>query len=66
MIDPSRVPLIPDDRPDLRAEKPGPDGIRHGLVEHVRKLIAAGHYDTPERWQAAQERLFQAIPPRSE
>lgn len=51
-------PAVP---PELKAEAPGPDGVRHGLVAHVRRLIAAGEYDTPERWEAAQERLFERI-----
>ena len=44
----------------FHAELPGPDGIRHGLVARVRHLIAAGEYDTPERWAAAEERLLAA------
>jgi len=52
---------IDGDRPDLRAERPGPDGVRHALVDHVRKLIAAGRYDTPERWAAAEAGLFQTM-----
>lgn len=48
-------PAVP---PELRAEAPGADGIRHGLVAHVRQLIAEGAYDTPERWAAAEEQLF--------
>jgi hypothetical protein len=43
---------------ELKAEAPGPDGIRHGLVAHVRRLIAEGAYDTPERWEVAEERLL--------
>lgn len=46
---------------DLKADIPGPDGIRRRLVEHVRRLIAEGVYDTPERWAAAEERLFQRV-----
>lgn len=42
-------------------EQPGPDGIRHGLVARVRAEIAAGTYDTEERWLAAQERLLDRI-----
>src|SRR5436190_7704483 len=42
-------------------EQPGPDGIRHGLVARVRAEIAAGTYDTEERWRAAQERLLDRI-----
>jgi hypothetical protein len=39
-------------------EAPGPDGIRHGLVARVRAQIAAGIYDTEEKWLAAEEALF--------
>ncbi|OWK44990.1 hypothetical protein FRUB_01321 [Fimbriiglobus ruber] len=42
----------------LKAEAPGPDGVRHGLVAHIQRLIAAGEYDTPDRWAAAEEALF--------
>jgi hypothetical protein len=41
-----------------RSEQPGPDGIRHGLVARVRAEIAAGVYDTEEKWLAAEEALF--------
>lgn len=34
------------------------DGIRHELVERVRREIAAGVYDTPEKWEAALDRLL--------
>jgi anti-sigma28 factor (negative regulator of flagellin synthesis) len=43
------------------AEQPGPDGIRHELVARVRQEIAAGTYDTDEKWLAAEERLFARI-----
>ena len=39
-------------------EPAGPDGIRWGLVARVRAEIEAGTYDAPERWAAAEERLF--------
>ena len=42
-------------------ERPGPDGIRWGLVARVRAAIAAGEYDTPERWAAAEERLLRRV-----
>lgn len=45
----------------LPTEVPGPDGIRHRLVAQVRERIAAGEYDTPERWAAAEERLLAAV-----
>lgn len=50
------APAVPA---ELKAEAPGPDGVRHGLVAHVRRLIADGVYDTPERWEAAEERLIE-------
>jgi hypothetical protein len=45
-------------RRPLVQEEPGPDGIRHGLVARIRAEIAAGTYDTEERWRAAEERLL--------
>ena len=46
---------------ELRAEAPGPDGIRHGLVAYYQHLIATGELDTPERWEAAEDKLFDRI-----
>jgi hypothetical protein len=51
----------PDSLERLKAEKPGPDGIRTGLVARIRQLIAEGAYDTPERWKRAEERLLDRI-----
>ncbi|HSQ58634.1 MAG TPA: hypothetical protein VLM40_23135 [Gemmata sp.] len=42
-------------------EIPGPDGIRHELVARVRREIAAGTYDTEEKWLAAEEALLRRI-----
>lgn len=44
-----------------RLEMPGPDGIRHGLVARVRAEIAAGTYDTEEKWLAAEEALLARV-----
>ena len=41
-----------------RGEAPGPDGIRRDLVARVRAEIAAGTYDTEEKWRLAEERLL--------
>ena len=46
---------------DFRREIPDAQGIRRGLVVHVRQLIAAGHYDTPERWALAEELLIRRM-----
>jgi hypothetical protein len=37
------------------------DDIRTDLVERVRREIAAGTYDTPEKWDAALERLWDRL-----
>jgi hypothetical protein len=38
--------------------------IRKGLVERVRREIAAGTYDTPEKWEAALDRLSKRLEER--
>lgn len=43
---------------DCRAERPGPDGIRHELVARIKAEIEAGTYDNEERWLAAETRLL--------
>jgi hypothetical protein len=35
--------------------------IRKELVERVRREIAEGTYDTPEKWDAALDRLFKRL-----
>ncbi len=45
-------------------EKPGADGIRHELVERIRREIAAGTYDTEEKWLAAEAELLRRIEER--
>jgi anti-sigma28 factor (negative regulator of flagellin synthesis) len=42
-------------------EQPGPDGIRHNLVARIRQEIAAGTYDTEERWLAAERELIRRV-----
>ena len=42
----------------MTATLPATDGIRHDLVARVRAEIAAGTYDTEERWLAAEEMLL--------
>jgi negative regulator of flagellin synthesis FlgM len=37
--------------------------IRTELVERVRREIAAGTYDTPEKWEAALDRLLDRLCP---
>jgi len=34
------------------------DGVRRGLVNEIRSQIAAGTYDTPAKFDAALERMF--------
>ncbi len=49
---------LPPARASLLAERPGPDGIRWGLVNRVRAEIAAGTYDTEEKFALVEERLL--------
>ena len=60
--DPARSRNVPmnGERPDKKT--PG-ETIRMDLVARVRKEIAAGTYDTPEKWEAALERLLDRIEP---
>jgi hypothetical protein len=51
-------------RSTATSELPGPDGIRHGLVARVRAEIAAGTYDSEEKWLAAEEALLARIEAR--
>jgi len=37
------------------------NGIRKDLVERIRREIAAGTYDTPEKWDAALDRLLGSL-----
>lgn len=45
------------------ADDPPADGIRWELVNRMKRLIAAGELDTPERWALAEEFLFRAVDP---
>lgn len=44
-------------------ETPAADGIRWELVNRMKKLIAAGELDTPERFLLAEEFMFRAVDP---
>jgi negative regulator of flagellin synthesis FlgM len=57
-------PISCDPRADRqRAERrPPPDApIRTELVERIRKEIADGAYDTPEKFEAALDRLLDRL-----
>lgn len=44
------------------ATTPGESGeLRLDLIARVRRQIEAGEYDTPERWEAALDRLADRI-----
>ena len=55
---PNGGPVAP---PELRAERPDPEGVRRGLVGFYRTLLAGGSLDTPERAAAAEARLFDRL-----
>src|SRR5262245_7148774 len=61
-----RMPApVPAEAPKRKCEeKPGPDGIRHELVARIRREIAAGTYDTEEKWLAAEAELLRRIEER--
>ncbi len=40
---------------------PKDDDIRYELVERVRREIAEGVYDTPEKWEAALDGLARDV-----
>ncbi len=42
------------------ASAPGED-VRHDLVARVRREIAEGTYDTPEKWETAVARLLNRL-----
>ena len=51
-------------RPSRKGRKPVPTtdpDIRADLVARVRRQIAEGTYDTPERWEAALTRLTRVL-----
>ena len=57
----------PNDEPSRRSSSDwrGPDDddptIRQELVDRVRREIAAGDYDTQDRWEAALDRLLDRL-----
>jgi hypothetical protein len=59
---PAPVPAVP--AVAAEREMPGLDGIRHELVARVRREIAAGTYDTEEKWLAAEAELLRRIEER--
>jgi hypothetical protein len=56
-------PDIDDEGPpaETKAKKKYARSIRTELVERVRDEIAAGTYETQERWEAALERLLERL-----
>lgn len=51
-----------DPAPGPTNERPVADApIRTELVERIRREIADGTYDTPEKWDAALDRLSQRL-----
>ncbi len=53
------APVQVKERKRRTSRKAPAEDIRHDLVARVRQEIAAGTYDTPEKWQAALERLLE-------
>ena len=57
--------LAPNDRetcdPLRQKSTTGDEPIRTELVERIRREIAAGTYDTPEKWEIACDRLLNRL-----
>jgi len=53
------VEISPAAEAAIRAAEAG--GIRHDVVSRIRSEIAAGTYETPEKLDAALERLIDEI-----
>jgi hypothetical protein len=49
------------DAPAVKPRQKKQSGIREELVTRIRAEIAAGTYDTPEKWQAALDRLLNRL-----
>jgi hypothetical protein len=61
MINPNDHSPLANDLAELRAEAPDADGVRRRFVDRIRQLIAAGHYDSPDRWSVAEETLVRKL-----
>jgi hypothetical protein len=61
MIPPQDLPPSAADLAELRAEPADDQGVRRRFVERIRQLIAAGHYDSDERWAVAEEMLARRL-----
>jgi hypothetical protein len=44
-----------------RSHSPAEEPFRPDLIERIRREIAEGVYETPEKWQAALERLLDRL-----
>jgi hypothetical protein len=52
----------PSTRKKAKERRPAADApIRTELVQRVRKEIADGTYDTPQKWEAALDRLLDRL-----
>jgi hypothetical protein len=60
-LPPAHETSLPDADPPPRVRKRGPRKIRAELVQRVRAEIAAGTYDTPDKFHAALERLLERM-----
>jgi hypothetical protein len=48
-------------QPKRKPRKRPPAGVRADLVARVKRQIADGTYDTPERWEAALDKLARTL-----
>jgi hypothetical protein len=57
----SQQPETPAPPKKRQRRSSGGAGVRQDLVERVRKEIVDGVYDTTEKWEAALDRLLDAL-----
>jgi hypothetical protein len=57
----SRAWWAAEEEPGDQAIHEADPEIRHDLVARVRRAIAAGEYDTPEKMEAALDRLLASL-----
>ena len=54
-------PLTVKPRRKRRKSSKDSEAVRNELVERIRREIAAGTYDTEEKWEAALDRLLERL-----
>jgi hypothetical protein len=54
-------PPVPEPSDHTGAKRPADAPIRTELVERIRREIANGTYETPDKWEVALDRLLDSL-----